>query len=676
MTSSGAINCAESASVPVELSNARVRHGYRPDIDGLRALAIALVVVFHLFKGALPNGFVGVDVFFVISGYVVTSSLMLDRSATALQELFGFWRRRIVRIYPALSVCVLITLVATLLFVPPFPRETYEGTIRTGLSALFGLGNVYLFRSQQNYFTSDQSGNPYVHTWSLGVEEQFYLVFSLVFIALPLLWRRIKPGPIRLAIVGSLTAASAALLLRERNAEAVFYLFQFRLWELGLGSLLAQVPAVRLPRVMREGASAFGIIAILSAAETSSVAAPALVFTVGAAATGLLLWVNAAGPDSTVVGSGLSLEPVRNLGILSYSLYLWHWPVIVLFGLTVGLRGPLELTAGVAAFTGLAAASYFLVERPLRSKSAPFSRVLLVVIGVSTAATVLGVAAHLYPGSLFAGRHQAWASEWLPSPEFPYAAPNLISARWCDLASEAPVSVPATCETARYRAASRSQAVLSVGDSLSFANWGMLSYGHERGVFEWAALSRDGCSVDAIKVSVSCQRYWATMPQRIAGSVRAGDFVLVATFWSLSDPTDHVRAISELSKLAAAAEAAGARLIVQAPLAQFSKDAFVCTSEWFRTDFTGCTLSRSAFVAGRAGVMARLAELRRRHPGVLIWDPIDQLCGGSLCSQFDPAGRPTFRNWDHLSYQGSRALGPTFAAFLRPYVRASSFPPT
>lgn len=174
MTSSGVIDCAGSTSVPVEVSIGRVRDGYRPDIDGLRALAIALVIVFHLFKPALPNGFVGVDVFFVISGYVVTSSLMRERSTTAIGELLGFWRRRIVRIYPALAVCVLVTLAATLLFVPPFPQESYDGTIRTGLSALFGLGNVYLFRSQQNYFTSDQSGNTYVHTWSLGVEEQFY----------------------------------------------------------------------------------------------------------------------------------------------------------------------------------------------------------------------------------------------------------------------------------------------------------------------------------------------------------------------------------------------------------------------------------------------------------------------------------------------------------------------
>jgi peptidoglycan/LPS O-acetylase OafA/YrhL len=660
---------AEAASAADAAPKARARAAaskYRPDIDGLRAIAICLVVVFHLFKSALPSGFVGVDVFFVISGYVVTSSLARETSQSALSETLAFWRRRIARIYPALTICILVTLSATLIFLPPFPRESYDATIRTGLSALFGLGNLYLFKSQQDYFTSDLSKDPFVHTWSLGVEEQFYFLFSITFIVLPLLWGRIRPGPVRLAVVGALTAASAALMLRSTNASAIYYLFQFRFWELGIGSLLAQLPSPRLPRAAREAASGIGLAAILGVAAAQPTESPVLAIAIASAAAGLLIWVNADVEDPSSIAFALAFEPVRRVGLLSYSLYLWHWPTIILFGLTVGLDGPLEIAAAVAAFSALAATSYFLIERPLRSKKISFSkRVLPAVAGLSAAAIAIGVTAQRHPGFAFAGRPLAWAGEWLPGEDFAYAKEGLIRAKSCNRTDEAPVQVPIACETAGYRAPNRAPAILSLGDSLSYADWGMLSAGSERGHFEWAALSRDGCSIEAENTPPSCQRYWDTMPVRIAGAVRPNDFVLVATLWSLHAGADYSRAASELAKLATVVEARGARLIVQAPTPQFAKDAFVCTPEWFRKDYDGCTLARAKLDTERAAVMAILADLRRRHPRVMVWDPAGLLCAGGTCRQLDGEGRPVFRNWDHLAFRGSRSLGQAFTNFLK-----------
>lgn len=626
----------------------------------------------------MPSGFIGVDVFFVISGYVVTASLLRDTTGSAVRQVLGFWRRRVARIYPALVICILATLAATLLFLPEFPLVQYNASIRTGLSALFGLGNIYLDKSQQNYFTADQSNNPFLHTWSLGVEEQFYLVFSVAFIAAPLLFvdrffknktRVLRAS--RIAIVLLVTLGSACFMLLTDNPLGSYYLLAPRLWELGVGALLAQLmpeTGPSAPRPVRQALSIGAFAAILCMALMPIAGGLASVFAVAVSATAVLIWADggAVGPD-TLVASLFSLEPIRRAGLLSYSLYLWHWPVIVLFSLTVGLKTVACATLAALCFSLLATISYAAVERPLRR--APFRRIVLPVVLPLSAAIALGTVAEMRPGFAYLGHHEAWGAEWLPESGFPYVKPDRLSERNCHMSgSEAPIAIPAACKTVGFDTISRRPAIIDVGDSLAFADWGMLAHGYEAGAFDWAALSEDGCRIGnaGSATSGACRRYWAVMEKRIESSARRGDFVLVASFWPLKKSSDYSAANSQLEAIVKTADNIGARVIVQAPLPQFKRDAVFCTPEWFRSNYDGCSIRKDEFLSQRASVMLLLEDLQRRHSGtLLIWDPTEQLCNAGWCHQFDRSGGPIFRNWDHLSYRGARSLGPAFEAYLK-----------
>ena len=209
---------------------------YRPDIDGLRAIAVFAVVLYHLHAPALPSGFLGVDIFFVISGFVVTQSLVQKPPANWADYLWGFYARRIKRLMPALMSCVGLT---SLMIV--FIVEDPETSLRTGMTALVGTANMYLYAVAGDYFGQRAELNPFTQTWSLAVEEQFYLGFPLL-----LAWCGLTRDPRRYgnrvaqAVVGAAVLLSllAYLALRRESPSAAFYWMPARFWQLGLGALV------------------------------------------------------------------------------------------------------------------------------------------------------------------------------------------------------------------------------------------------------------------------------------------------------------------------------------------------------------------------------------------------------------------------------------------------------
>lgn len=332
---------------------------YRPDIDGLRAVAVLLVVLYHSELGC-AGGFIGVDVFFVISGYLITRNILRDHSAGTF-TLSTFWRRRILRLFPASAVMTLATLLAGSVFLLP---GDYEELAESALMQLCVSSNIYFWR-QSDYFAGPSDLKPLLHTWSLAVEEQFYIIYPTVLL---LLLRR--PGG-RLAVpLGLATVASFFLSVWgvRTYPDATFFLLPTRAWELLLGALICLAPKSIAPASsIREGLAFSGLGAIVLTGffyweEMTFPAEAALVPCLGASA---VIWSNTG--RLTSVGRLLSFRPAVLVGMISYSLYLWHWPILVYLRHRGG--GILSREASVAAVIASFAAaflSWLALEQPFR----------------------------------------------------------------------------------------------------------------------------------------------------------------------------------------------------------------------------------------------------------------------------------------------------------------------
>lgn len=338
---------------------------YRADIDGLRAVAVLPVVLYHAGVPGITGGFIGVDVFFVISGFLITSIIATEISENRF-SLLSFYERRARRILPALTMVVLSTFVIGWFFLLP---QEYKDLGHSALATALFLSNVY-FMLEFNYFAPAAEFAPLLHTWSLAVEEQFYLFFPPM-LALLIGWR----GPrAALWVVFGLSGLSlmAAVVILPIKPDWVFYLIFFRAWELGVGALLA-LSIFPTPRrlLLREVIGTVGILAILVPVFLYDASTPfpglaAVPPVLGAAA---IIYVGANG-SSCIINKILAHRFLVWIGLISYSLYLWHWPILAF--LRIGrAQVSLPLTVGliaVAVSVLIAWMSYAFIERPFRAR--------------------------------------------------------------------------------------------------------------------------------------------------------------------------------------------------------------------------------------------------------------------------------------------------------------------
>jgi peptidoglycan/LPS O-acetylase OafA/YrhL len=385
-------------------------HTPRRDIQGLRALAVILVVAFHAGWG-VRGGFIGVDVFFVISGFVITGMLMRQLEARGTFSIRDFYSRRIKRLLPALALVVAVTLVLTGLLGAPFNGQ--QGiTALTGGGAVLALANVVLIFKSGDYFETPPASNPLLNTWSLSVEEQFYLVFPFALLALWLIGRRIKRGLSTQAVLISgiaiLTVASFVLSVamssgnwawRFSSPESVaFYSAPTRAWEFGVGVIAALITArIRISSRVATPIFTLGVIAVIAAAFTigeSDIFPGAIALWPVLATAALLLTGDVARGSLTKV---IRLRAAVSLGDLSYSWYLWHWPLIAM---SLILWPTNSWFPTIAAFLSLALAwlTFRFVENPLRFSARLVGR-RLVAFTATTIVAVLSLAALLCVGA-------------------------------------------------------------------------------------------------------------------------------------------------------------------------------------------------------------------------------------------------------------------------------------
>ncbi|MES2979231.1 MAG: acyltransferase family protein [Pseudomonadota bacterium] len=361
-------------------------------MQGLRAIAVLAVVVYHLSPAWIPGGFVGVDVFFVISGYLITGLIKrsLDEGTFSMGE---FLARRARRLFPALFVMVAATLGLGYFLLLP---SDYAHTLRAALGAITSTSNVYFWRLlAEGYFAPDAKLNPLLHTWSLGIEVQFYLLFPLLLLYLKnKSLHQTQSVVLALALIS--LAASACLLAAK--PVAVFFLAPFRAWELLAGALVAlrffpEISSIAL----KQAFSATGLAAVFGACflYDGTTAFPGLTALLPALGTLALLQTR-----DTAVHRALESRPLVFIGLISYSLYLWHWPLWVYTQFATGFVSsqpffPLLLVAAM----GLAVASFHLVEQPCRAYLVPRHRKLFVAcLGMCATIFMAGGAFNGYAG--------------------------------------------------------------------------------------------------------------------------------------------------------------------------------------------------------------------------------------------------------------------------------------
>lgn len=383
-----------------------VTKGYRPDIDGLRALAVLLVVAYHAWPALVPGGYIGVDVFFVISGYLITR-LIIDDIARGQFSVADFYVRRSKRIFPALFAVVSATVILALPLLTPSALAQLGSTV----AATAGFFSNVAFWREAGYFDTAAELKPLLHTWSLAVEEQFY-----VFWPLTLLLLRGRASAKKIILVSIVSSLVLSIYLTGRHQASAFYLLPPRAWELLLGASLSlryiRVPDAQWVRdsFALAGVSLIGGAAALLDRDSAFPGLNAVFPCVGA------MLIIAAGDSKTNKASDwlLARQPVVFIGLISYSLYLWHWPLLVLARIVH--RGHLTTQTGIfvvaVAFVA-ATITWRYIETPFRRRGTNVSASLVLVRYALLLAVLLFVGVGMYAS----GGLRALASDAVLSAE-------------------------------------------------------------------------------------------------------------------------------------------------------------------------------------------------------------------------------------------------------------------
>lgn len=678
----------------------RSPHAYFPYIDGLRAIAVLSVVVYHLDAAWLPGGFAGVDVFFVISGFVVSASVGL-RERTALPPFFlYFLARRIQRILPALFVCLLVTSLASALFIPE--AWLSEGNQRTGRFAFFGLSNLVLSQNTNSYFSPIADFNPYTHTWSLGVEEQFYILFPLIFWPWILGRRRLALG---LFVVAGAVSFGYAWSIRSTDGLAAFYLLASRFWELALGVVLYQAMAnagrgfdtndadeKKGWKSVSAGVGLCSLILGLTSSQPASFPVPGAIWVV--AGTSILLGSLHRQPATVLLVRLLTSTSARIVGKLSYSLYLWHWPVFVLFRWTVGLADWQQRVAALAIASILAWLSWKFIEQPVRisARLRRMPRIAIVLGGV--AAIYASVSLH----RAIEHRQPRWslstvarnAHDWYPT------TPRVKNPSPCGLLQPTIEAVGSGKRITYARNVCarpvRGPNVFAAGDSHAMAFGTVFAAYVEDTGAQVTLYNNAGCAYLGLRAmqeqSPACRASFALVTEDIISHLQPGDVVFLPSLRMPRFVDQWVRfPRAEVVNQALGAESAakrsgvldeaaqvirrfnekGARVVIEAPNLVLNAPLYRCADPWTRTNpicIGGASVDRAEFERLRQPMFDALTVIVRGAKMASVFDPFPLLCPqGSACSGYRD-GKPLFFDGDHVSGYGNRLLSPAFEAAM------------
>ncbi|RLQ22197.1 acyltransferase [Seongchinamella sediminis] len=629
--------------------------GYRPDIDGLRAFSIIAVVIYHAFPALLPGGFVGVDVFFVISGYLITG-IIVDGQARGEFSALEFYRRRIQRIIPALLLVVTFCLVAGWWLL--LPAEYTALGRQTAASAVFA-PNI-LFWTEAGYFDTDSRLKPLLHLWSLGVEEQFYLLWPLLL----LVGARLQL-PILLLVLGLLGTSFCLNILVTGDRAASFFLPQFRAWELLLGALLA-IPGARAgSRPPGNGLALAGLVLLLAAVLLINRQAIfpgwwALLPTLGAA----LLILSAPG---TAINRLLASRPLVFIGKISFPLYLWHWPLLTFCRIMEQGEPAAVIRLGAVLVSALLAwLSYRLVEQRLRYHPGRFTPLYLLAGLFSLGLAGLAI-------TRLEGLPQRTAEFNQAAAVFQWPEPGPGHPRHCDLGTAAP---------GKCLHDGKPAGIAVLGDSHSTNTFFALAHHYRHSSTGVIRLGEGGCPpLYGIEIMDSGNRDHCR--EVTAGNLdwASNNADITTVFLSsmgppylnqrlgryrLRDPAKPQR-LSNSENFAAGLDAAVKRLtatgkqvvlVIDWPGLGFHPQACVDTRPLRLTHFEPrpCATPEKRYRARSRAYREIVETVWRNNPGTWLWDTAAAFCDRGKCHGMQN-GEILYRDPGHLSMAGSRYLG-------------------
>lgn len=614
---------------------------YRPEIDGLRAVAVLAVLVYHAAPALLPAGFVGVDIFFVISGYLITSILVAEHGATGRIDLLAFYARRARRLLPALVVVIVATMGLAWMLVPtgPYVHDALESA---GAALLFS-GNIYFQLNSGGYFDGPANTLPLLHLWSLGVEEQFYLVYPLVLLGGLRFGRRGAAWVLLLLALASLSFAEYAM---GRWPDAAFYQMPARLWELAAGALVA------LPghRVRSPWLAALGLALIAYSVFWTPERAPGL---------GVMLPVLGAALFLLPVHGGLSVpwpRPMVTIGKWSYSAYLWHWPLLALDRASAFGEPPAwRLLAWCALAIVLAGISHRFLEVPAMASLAtrPSGKVLRLAAGTVAVALVTGTGAHmLHRPATGAAEIASKAQQDRP----PFESD-------CHFPMTAEVRNLLGCRSGESR-----PTVAIWGDSHALA-WSP---------FAWSLAGHRGTSatllsMDACPPLVGLSAFRADAPTHMNNCARlnhlalkelpAFDTVIVAARWLgyMAPGASPPAAEFDNALSAALGRLDGVReVLVILPAFELPETAPKCI---LTQRESRCGQTREEAEAARAAAVRRLQAIAAKHRNVTLVDPLPYFCTEDCPVR--KGDMALFWDDDHVSSSAARGFAAAFIAERR-----------
>jgi peptidoglycan/LPS O-acetylase OafA/YrhL len=647
-------------------------------IDGLRALAVLSVIANHYFEAFLPAGYLGVDIFFVISGYVITLNLQNAPCGSMKQFLLNFYARRMKRLLPALLLCVLVTtglfvLLTTLPAVSVYLAASY---------AVFGLSNIYLYVTSFDYFSLDAQLNPFTHTWSLGVEEQFYLLYPALFYALGLTLVTSRSAKTGTGILGALTIASLGfyVLVSRFDPNGAFYLLPARFWELSLGALTCLVhergwrPTIPALPDIALIALAF-VLAIPSEIQPAATAACAFV-------TALLL-ISLGG--RSIAGRALTLNLTVYIGKISYSLYLWHWCLLVLGKWTLGETLQVKLTL-LILLPAFACCSYHFVESPLRyaqwfrypgrtiaaGLAAASLTVIIVNLGFAKFSSsnnqILASIAGVVPPDVLA----VSSKPDLACPKYSAQSPDAFLECLCG-----------------ERTAEKPHFLYVIGDSHAL----LLKSTIESAVSDTAytvRLLQTGKGQELPGAYLRAGAHPVPVTDFITRRARPGDIVLVAfhrgllnahrdTHVPLSQRVEQspqgLAYIENMRRWAKELAAAGVGLILvqDSPLMRVISPVTACALQISLTGSSVCRVSLEQDLHTRERQDMALAAIAKDIPSAVLWDAGRIFFAErGFADVLDADGRYMMADWNHLSAGGAERLVPEFRSFFQSLLRQST----